>query len=51
MKIDYVPTIVLFDAQGKERLRMEAYFRPFHVAGFTIPHNSAAGFSNQTLEP
>src|SRR3954468_23713682 len=27
LKIDYVPTIVLFDAQGKERLRMEAYFR------------------------
>ena len=33
LKIDYVPTIVLFDAQGSERLRMEAYFRAFHVAG------------------
>ena len=33
LKIDYVPTIVLFDAERHERLRMEAYFRPFHVAG------------------
>src|SRR3954463_11609731 len=33
LKIDYVPTVVLFDAERKERLRMEAYFRPFHVAG------------------
>ena len=27
------PTLVLFDAAGKEVLRLEAYFRPFHVAG------------------
>jgi len=33
LKIDYVPTLVLFDAAHTERLRMEAYFRPFHVAG------------------
>jgi thioredoxin-related protein len=33
LKIDYVPTIVLFDAGRHERLRMEAYFRAFHVAG------------------
>jgi thioredoxin-related protein len=33
LKIDYVPSLVLFDAGGRERLRMEAYFRPFHVAG------------------
>ena len=32
-KVDYVPTIVLLDARGREALRMEAYFRPFHVAG------------------
>jgi thioredoxin-related protein len=24
---------VLFDANGQEVLRLEAYFRPFHVAG------------------
>jgi thioredoxin-related protein len=33
LKIDYVPALVLFDAGGTERLRMEAYFRAFHVAG------------------
>jgi thioredoxin-related protein len=27
------PTLVLFDAKGTEVLRLEAYFRPFHVAG------------------
>ena len=27
------PTLVLFDARGTEVLRLEAYFRPFHVAG------------------
>jgi thioredoxin-related protein len=27
------PTLVLFDAKGQEVLRLEAYFRPFHVAG------------------
>ena len=32
-KVDYVPTLVLSDARGREALRMEAYFRPFHVAG------------------
>lgn len=33
LKVDYAPTLVLFDERGRERLRMEAYFRPFHVAG------------------
>lgn len=27
------PTLVLFDRDGREALRLEAYFRPFHVAG------------------
>jgi len=33
LKVEHVPTIVLTDARGREVLRMEAYFRPFHVAG------------------
>ena len=33
LKVDYVPTLVLCDSRGHEVLRMEAYFRPFHVAG------------------
>ena len=33
LKVDYVPALLLFDPRGTERLRMEAHFRPFHVAG------------------
>jgi thioredoxin-related protein len=30
--IAYTPSIVLFDAGGREALRLDAYLRPFHVA-------------------
>jgi len=50
LKIDYVPTIVLFDAQGKERLRMEAYFRPFHVAGSLAYVSSGAWRSEPSFQ-
>ncbi|HYN12842.1 MAG TPA: thioredoxin fold domain-containing protein [Burkholderiales bacterium] len=33
LEVGYVPTLVFFDPRGREVLRMEAYFRPFHVAG------------------
>jgi thioredoxin-related protein len=33
LRVAYAPTLVLFDAGGSEVLRLEAYFRPFHVAG------------------
>ena len=33
MAVGEAPTLVLFDAKGQEVLRLEAYFRPFHVAG------------------
>ena len=33
MGVGEAPTLVLFDAKGREVLRLEAYFRPFHVAG------------------
>jgi len=33
MSVGEAPTLVLFDAKGQEVLRLEAYFRPFHVAG------------------
>jgi thioredoxin-related protein len=33
LKVGYVPTILLFDAGGREVFRAEAYLRPFHVAG------------------
>jgi thioredoxin-related protein len=32
-RVDYVPTIVLSEAGGREVIRLEAYFRPFHVSG------------------
>jgi thioredoxin-related protein len=33
LKILYTPTIVFFDARGREVFRSEAYMRPFHTAG------------------
>lgn len=33
LAVGEAPTLVLFAAQGGEVLRLEAYFRPFHVAG------------------
>jgi len=33
LRVTYAPTLVLFDTDGTEVLRLEAYFRPFHVAG------------------
>jgi thioredoxin-related protein len=33
LRVSYAPTLVLFDAGGTEVLRLEAYFRAFHVAG------------------
>ncbi len=33
LKVGYVPTMLLFDARGREVFRTEAYLRPFHVAG------------------
>ena len=32
LKIGYAPTIVLFDATGKEVFRLEAYVKTFHLA-------------------
>ena len=50
LKIDYVPTIVLFDRGGIERLRMEAYFRAFHVAGSLAYVSSGAWRSEPSLQ-
>lgn len=32
LKVTYTPTLVFFDATGKEVFRIEAYLRPFHLA-------------------
>jgi thioredoxin-related protein len=33
LRVGYVPTLLLFDARGREVLRTEAYLRPFHLSG------------------
>jgi thioredoxin-related protein len=33
LDVGYVPTMLLFDARGREVFRTEAYLRPFHIAG------------------
>jgi thioredoxin-related protein len=33
LNVGYVPTMLLFDARGREVFRTEAYLRPFHIAG------------------
>jgi thioredoxin-related protein len=33
LKITYTPSIVFFDRAGREVFRIEAYLRPFHLAG------------------
>jgi thioredoxin-related protein len=33
LKLTYVPAIVFFDDRGREVFRIEAYMRPFHLAG------------------
>lgn len=50
LKIDYVPALVLFDEKGIERLRLEAYFRPFHVAGSLAYVSSGAWRSEPSFQ-
>jgi thioredoxin-related protein len=33
LKLTYVPALVFFDDRGREVFRVEAYMRPFHLAG------------------
>jgi thioredoxin-related protein len=33
LKLTYVPSMIFFDDQGREIFRIEAYLRPFHLAG------------------
>jgi thioredoxin-related protein len=33
LKLNYVPAMLFFDDQGREVFRIEAYMRPFHLAG------------------
>ena len=46
MGVGEAPTLVLFDAKGQEVLRLEAYFRPFHVAG-SLEYVSSGAYRNE----
>jgi thioredoxin-related protein len=46
MGVGEAPTLVLFDAKGQEVLRLEAYFRPFHVAA-SLEYVSSGAFRKQ----
>ncbi|MEA3191865.1 MAG: hypothetical protein QOD26_198 [Betaproteobacteria bacterium] len=50
MGVGEAPTLVLFDASGREVLRLEAYFRPFHVAGSLEYVSSGAYRSEPSLQ-
>jgi len=46
LKITYTPSIVFFDPRGREVFRIEAYVRPFHLAG-SFEYVSSGGYRKQ----
>ena len=44
--VGYVPSLVLFDARGREVFRTEAYLRPFHIAG-ALEYVSSGGYTRE----
>jgi len=46
LKITYTPSIVFFDPQGREVFRIEAYLRPFHLAG-SFAYVSSGAYKTQ----
>jgi len=46
LKVGYTPSIVLFDASGREVFRIEAYLRPFHLAG-SFDYVSSGAYASQ----
>ena len=46
LKITYTPSIVFFDPQGREVFRIEAYLRPFHLAG-SFDYVSSGAYKTQ----
>lgn len=46
LRVGYVPTLVLFDARGREAFRTEAYLRPFHIAG-ALEYVSSGGYRRE----
>jgi thioredoxin-related protein len=50
LKVLYTPSIVFFDAQGREDFRTEAYLRPFHLAGSFAYVSSGAYLEEPSLQ-
>ncbi len=46
LKIAYTPSIVFFDAGGREVFRIEAYLRPFHLAG-SLEYVSSGAYATE----
>jgi len=46
LKISYTPSIVFFDRAGREVFRIEAYLRPFHLAG-SFQYVSSGAYKTQ----
>ena len=45
-KVAFVPTIVLLDARGREAMRLETYFRPFHMTS-ALDYVASGAFSKE----
>jgi thioredoxin-related protein len=46
LKVTYTPSIVFFDRAGREVFRIEAYLRPFHLAG-SFQYVSSGAYKTQ----
>jgi thioredoxin-related protein len=46
LNIVYTPSIVFFDPHGREVFRIEAYLRPFHLAG-SFEYVSSGAYATQ----
>lgn len=47
LNVHYAPTIVLFDAQGKEIIRSEAFFKSFHTQSI-FDYVASHGYKNES---
>ena len=46
LRVGHVPTLVLFDARGREVFRTEAYLRAFHIAG-ALDYVSSGAYAHE----
>jgi thioredoxin-related protein len=46
LKLGYMPAMVFFDRRGREVFRIEAYLRPFHLAG-ALEYVASGAYANE----